>query len=82
MTARYVAPTPNCGHVGTVTFTFFPLIALWLCALCSASIGPLYMSCSRCGRLPAPDAQLVVTTKGRLCPNCLRDFRAGHRGAS
>jgi hypothetical protein len=79
---RYEPPTPNCGHVDGVTFTHVALIGLWLCALCMSSIGPLYMTCARCGRHPAPGTQLAVTTKGRLCPNCQREFRAGHRGAS
>ena len=81
MTARYEAPSPNCGHLGTVTFTFVPIAGIWMCALCMSSVGALYVSCARCGRSPA-GTQLASTVKGRLCPICMRDFRAGHRGAS
>lgn len=75
-------PSPNCGHLDQVTFTHVPLVDLWMCGLCIASIGALYLACASCGRPPAPDMPLVSTIKGRLCSNCLRDFRAGHRGRS
>ena len=78
---RFQPPIPNCGHLDQVTFTHVPLAKIWMCALCIASIGALYVTCARCGRPPAPDMQLASTSKGRLCNTCLRDFRAGHRGA-
>lgn len=81
MTARFVPPTPNCGHVEGVTFTFYVLGALWLCAGCDSSIGLLgAVKCNRCGRRPSAGTQLVdVFRAGRLCPKCRRDFLAGIR---
>jgi hypothetical protein len=76
---RRTTPTPNCGH-GGATFTHVSLAGVWLCPLCMKSIGALYARCTRCGRFPAPGAQLVPCFGGHLCPGCRRDLRAQRPG--
>lgn len=82
MSGRFVMPTPNCGH-GGATYTYVTIAELWMCPSCIASIGPLYQSCSSCGRQPPAGTQLVdVFRAGRLCPSCRRDFLATRRFTS
>lgn len=82
MIERFVAPEPNCGHVGS-TFTWIGMAHLWMCALCIASIGPLYTQrCSHCGRAPHNNEQLVdVFRAGRLCRGCRLNHLRGRRAS-
>lgn len=75
-----VRPLPNCGHKST-TFTWVALAELWMCALCIASIGPLYRkTCTRCGCEASADIELVdVFRVGLLCPTCRREYLANRR---
>jgi len=73
VTARFVPPTPNCGHVDQVTFTHDIHRDLFMCVLCLASIGQLFPPhCARCGLLPIPGTQLIAS----FCSTCQRDRRA------
>ncbi len=79
MTARFVPPTPNCGHVDGVTFTHVALTDVWMCALCIASIGPLYRRCATCGATPTAGTQLLQSKAGSICTTCQRNARADFR---
>lgn len=79
MTARFVPPAPNCGHLDGVTFTFVPIAQTWMCTLCMASLGALYQTCACCGSLPPRGTQLISTTRGSLCIACRREVRVDAR---
>lgn len=76
MIARFVPPTPNCGHVDQSTFTHDIDRDLFMCLLCVASCGALFPKrCSRCGLVPIAGTQLVAS----FCSTCQRDKRAARR---
>lgn len=80
MTARFIPPAPNCGHVTDITWRFDRLAAIWMCFLCALAIRGLRRAvCSACGKPPWRDTHLVSTLKGRLCFACRRDRASAHR---
>ena len=78
MTARFIAPTPNCGH-DDITWLHDVMRGLWLCLRCVISISALSPKCTRCGRHGSPALQLIQTQQGRLCFICRRDRALGSK---
>lgn len=81
MTARFIPPVPNCGHVAGVTFTHDVDRKLWLCPLCLVSVGSIagiVPSCLACGG-PLPKSVVLSISSARTCSTCARDALAHRR---
>ena len=73
MTARFIPPTPNCGHVQGVTFTHDVSRDLWMCPKCVASLGTsIFPICTGCGR-DLPKSALLSKSAPSTCSKCQRE---------
>lgn len=81
MTARFIPPTPNCGHVDGVTFTHDVDRGLWFCPPCLTSLGGLLPRCTRCTGALSIHAQ-TTRYASHVCFTCKRELAEARRGKS